>query len=251
MSGTQDDDQEFEAENRADIKKMAADEELNQAAMDLMVKAQDHKYSYHFRWMGRPIIQYPQDIIAMQEIIWQVQPDIIVETGVARGGSTVFHASLLNLLGGERKIIAIDIDIRAHNRKALDEHPMRPWIELIEASSIDPDLVEQVKRQCAGKRVLVILDSNHTHEHVLAELEAYAPLVGKDSYLIVMDTVVEDLPPGSFPDRSWDVGDNPKTAVREFLKTTDRFEIDGVQDAKLLLTVAPSGYLRCIKDAMS
>ncbi|MCP4934172.1 MAG: cephalosporin hydroxylase [bacterium] len=245
------DDREFEAENRADIANMSKDEELNKAALDLMIKAQVHKYSYHFRWMGRPIIQYPQDIVAMQEVIWEVQPELIVETGVARGGSTVFHASLLKLLGGERKIIGIDIDIRAHNRKALDDHPMRPWIELIEASSIDPVTVAQVKKLCEGKNVLVILDSNHTHEHVLAELKAYAPLVNKGSYLIVMDTVVEDLLKGSFPDRPWDIGDNPKTAVMEFLKTTDRFEIDGAQDAKLLLTVAPSGYLRCIKDDVS
>ncbi len=246
-----DDSRIFEIECRDEILAMIEDSALKKAAYELFLKAQKHKYSYHFRWMGLPIIQYPQDVIAMQEVIWNVRPEIIVETGIARGGSLVFYASMLSLLGGARKVIGIDIDIRTQNRCAIDEHPMRPMIDMIESSSVDPDTVANVKSMCEGKRVVVILDSNHSHDHVLAELEAYSPLVGKDSYLVVMDTIIEDLPKGSFLDRNWDVGDNPKTAIMDFLKTNDRFEIDHQQDAKLLMTVAPSGYLRCTKDNRS
>ncbi len=204
------------------------------------------QYSYNFSWMGRPIIQYPQDMIAMQEILWTVRPDLIVETGIAHGGSLVYYASLCELIGNG-EILGIDIDIRAHNRRAIEEHPMFRRISLLQGSSVDPAIVQQVTARAAGKRVLVVLDSNHTHDHVLAELEAYASLVSIGSYCVVFDTVVEDLPAGQYPDRPWGVGNNPKTAVHEFLGRDDRFEIDRDIEARIQITVAPDGYLRRIK----
>jgi cephalosporin hydroxylase len=199
--------------------------------------------------MGRPIIQFPQDIIAMQEIIWSLKPDLIIETGVARGGSCVFYASMLQLLGGEGRVIAIDIDIRPDNRKAIETHPMASRIDLLEGSSVSPEIVTRVREAARRARtVLVALDSNHTHAHVRDELLAYAPLVTKGSYLVVFDTVIEHMPATFFPDRPWSVGDNPHTAVQEFLATTDRFVIDTTIDHKLQISVAPGGYLRCVKD---
>lgn len=211
-------------------------------------------YSYCWDWLGTPIIQYPQDILAFQEILSKNDPGLILETGIAHGGSLVLSASLLcmqDLMHGRdprtsnTKVVGVDIDIRPHNRKALDEHPLRFKMELIEGSSIDPDIIQQVRSHSDGvERVLVSLDSNHTHEHVLAELNAYADLVSVGSYCIVFDTAIEDLPAGSFPDRPWDVGNNPKTAVHEWLKSHPEFEIDKDIDNKILISVAPDGYLK-------
>ena len=210
------------------------------------------KYSYNFSWLGRPIIQYPQDIVAMQELIWALQPDLIIETGIAHGGSLILYASLLELnavAGGppDARVVGIDIDIRAHNRSAIEAHPFSRRIDMIEGSSVDDAVVAQVRAAAAGhERVLVCLDSNHTHAHVLAELEAYAPMTSVGSYCVVFDTVIEDLPAGMFPDRPWGPGDNPKTAVQEYLESHPEFEIDQRMDDKLLVTVAPSGYLKRI-----
>jgi len=213
-----------------------------------------NNYTYNFSWLGRPIIQLPQDIVAFQELVSKIDPQLILETGIAHGGSLVLSASLLcmqDLMHGrdprasKTKVVGVDIDIRAHNRKALDEHPLRFKMELIEGSSIDPVIIQQVRSHANGhERVLVSLDSNHTHEHVLAELNAYADLVSVGSYCIVFDTAIDDLPPGSFPDRPWDVGDNPKTAVHEWLQTHSEFHIDKDIDKKLLISVAPDGYLK-------
>jgi len=234
--------------NEDGIERMAADDGLQKVARELFLRSCDYKYSYNFRWMGRPIIQYPQDMIAMQEIIWDVKPDLIIETGIAHGGSLVYYASLLELLGGERLVVGIDIDIRPHNRQAIEAHPMFKRIRMVEGSSVDQEVVSRVRELARDARtVLVTLDSNHTHEHVLDELKLYSPLVTAGSYLTVFDTVVEDMPKSMFPDRPWGPGNNPKTAVHEFLKTTDRFEIDRAIENKLLLTVAPEGYLRCLK----
>lgn len=229
--------------------RMADDAELQKAANALFVRSCEYRYSYNFTWMGRPIIQYPQDMVAMQELVWAAKPDLIIETGIAHGGSLVYYASLLELLGGDGFVLGIDIDVRPHNRAAIEAHPMSRRIRMIEGSSIADATVAQVREQARDrKRILVTLDSNHTHEHVLRELQLYAPLVTKDSYLVVFDTVVEDMPKSLFPDRPWGPGDNPKTAVREFLKHTDRFVIDKGVENKLLLTVAPEGYLKCVKD---
>ncbi|MFM2167462.1 MAG: hypothetical protein RIS79_1833 [Verrucomicrobiota bacterium] len=240
---------EFEKRNQEMTTKMANDPAIKEFSKAFFNAANTFEYSYHFTWLGRPIIQYPQDIVALQELIWKVKPQLIVETGVAHGGSLILSASILEIIGGDAQVVGVDIDIRPHNRAAIEEHPMYRRIRLIEGSSIDEAIVNQVRQLAYGKGpVLVILDSNHTHEHVLRELELYSPLVGKGSYLVVMDTVVEDMPPGSFTNRPWGPGDNPKTAVREFLKTNLRFEVDEAFEAKLLLTVAPEGYLKCIAD---
>ena len=216
-------------------------------------------YTYNFKALGRPIIQYPQDIVAMQELIWSVKPDLIIETGIAHGGSLIFSASMLAMLDmcdaiesgsvidpkqSNRKVLGIDIDIRAHNRAAIEAHPMSSRIQMIQGSSIAPEVIDQVKNIAKDhKRVLVCLDSNHTHDHVLAELQAYAPLTSVGSYCVVFDTIVEDMPADMFPDRLWGPGNNPKTAVWQYLKTHPEFEIDKSIQHKLLITVAPDGYL--------
>jgi cephalosporin hydroxylase len=228
--------------------RMAADAALQKAANELFVRSCEYRYSYNFSWMGRPIIQYPQDMVAMQEIIWSVRPDLVIETGIAHGGSLVYYASLLELVGNDGIVVGIDIDIRPHNREAIEAHPMARRIRMIEGSSIDPGTVAQVAELVRHRtRVLVTLDSNHTHDHVLQELLLYSPFVSVGSYLTVFDTVVEDMPKALFPDRPWGPGNNPKTAVREFLGQTDRFVVDKEVENKLLLTVAPDGYLRCVK----
>lgn len=215
-----------------------------------VVEATRLRQGYQFgTWLGRPIIQLPQDMMAMQEIIWRLKPDLIVETGIAHGGSLIFYASMLELVGGDATVLGIDIDIRAHNREAIEAHPMAKRIQMIQGSSIDEALVAEVFKRAEGKkRVLVVLDSNHTHEHVLRELELYAPLVKEGGYMVVYDTAVEDMPEDFFPDRPWGKGDNPKTAVWEFLKGNDRFVIDREWEDKFFITVAPDGYLRCVRD---
>ena len=229
---------------------------LNDVSAEFMRLSAENRYSYGFEWFDRPIIQYPQDIVAFQSLVSKVKPELIIETGIAHGGSLVLSASLLSILDvmdgldprqSSRKVVGVDIDIRPHNRKALDEHPLRFKMELIEGSSINPDIVRQVRSYADGvDRVLISLDSNHTHEHALAELNAYADLVSLGSYCIVFDTVIEDLPAGSFPNRPWDVGNNPKTAVHEWIKDHPEFEIDKSIDSKLLISVAPDGYLKRI-----
>ena len=239
--------EQFNEECRDRIKAMGANKKLLCAANDFMRDSTKPKYSYNFSWMGRPIIQYPQDMVAMQELIWEIKPDIVVETGIAHGGSLIFYSSILELIG-KGSVLGIDIDIRKHNREAIESHPMYKNISMIEGSSVSEDVLSQVRDAVAGKgTVLVVLDSNHTHEHVMKELELYSPFVTKGSYLVVFDTIVEDMPEGSFPDRPWDKGDNPKTAVWEFLKNDDNFDIDKNIQNKLLITVAPDGYLKRIK----
>ena len=229
-------------------KKMQANLELNSLSKNWFNKVSDYQYSYNFDWLGLPIIQYPQDMIAVQEIIWQTKPDVVIETGVARGGSLVLSASILHLLNGQGKVIGVDIDIRKHNREAIEAHPLAFRINLVEGSSVDDNTVQEVESFIKpDDRVMVILDSNHTHDHVLKELEFYSALVTSECYLIVMDTVIEDMPYDYFPDRPWGVGNNPKTAVHQFLETNDRFQIDESIHNKLLITVAPDGYLKCIK----
>jgi len=235
--------------NAVKLSKMQQDKDLQRRAFEVFLESCRYDYSYNFTWLGRPIIQFPQDIVALQEIIWRVRPDLIVETGIAHGGSLIFSASMLELLGGEGEALGVEIELRPQNRAAIEQHPLFKRIKIIEGSSIDEGVAGQVRRTAAGKRQeLVILDSNHTHDHVLEELRLYSPLVTKGSYLVVFDTVVEDMPDDFFPNRPWGRGNNPKTAVREFLKTNDRFEIDKDIQGKLLLTVAPDGYLRCVKD---
>lgn len=238
---------EFRKRNDKLIRKMSADDDLQQMTQDWMYRASKYEYDYHFRWLGRPIIQYPQDIVAMQEVIWRVKPDLIIETGVARGGSLVFYASMLDLLGGDRRVVGIEIDHRDYNKAPLDRHPMSDRYSVIEGSSTDEEVVGQVEEIAVNSdTILVALDSHHTHDHVLQELNLYAPFVTKGSYLVVFDGIVEEMPAEFTEEKEWGPGNNPKTAVKEFLETTDRFEIDRGIENKLMITVAPSGYLRCI-----
>ncbi|MBL8503015.1 MAG: cephalosporin hydroxylase family protein [Rhodocyclaceae bacterium] len=241
---------DFQQEVKDRIDSYENDESLKSDAADFMRSSIAGRYSYNFSWLGRPIIQYPQDMVAMQELIWSIQPDLIIETGIAHGGSLIFSASMLELNAvcggpGDALVLGVDIDIRPHNRQAIEAHPLFRRIGLIQGSSIADDVVAQVRARTAGKRrILVCLDSNHTHDHVLAELQAYAPLVSVGSYCVVFDTVVEDLPAELSSDRPWDPGNNPKTAVREYLKDHPEFEVDKAIERKLQITVAPDGYLR-------
>lgn len=244
---------EFEREVAGRVEANAIDRPLQAAADGFMNASIAAKYSYNFSWLGRPIIQYPQDIVAMQELIWTLQPELIVETGIAHGGSLIFSASMLELnaaCGGpaDARVVGIDIDIRAHNKEAIEAHPMFRRITMIEGSSVAADVVEKVRAMVSGRKsVLVCLDSNHTHAHVLAELEAYAPMTTVGSYCVVFDTIVEDLPAALSFDRPWGPGDNPKTAARQYLAAHPEFEIDHRVDAKILIGVAPHGYLRRVR----
>ena len=228
---------------------MASDGAFQTLTRDWFNASCRHRYSYHFTWLGLPVIQYPQDLIAMQEIIWRTRPELIVETGIARGGSLVFFASMLEMIGATGRVVGVDVDIRAHNRVAIENHPLANRITMLEGSSIDSMIAEKIHSLARGIRsILVVLDSNHTHEHVFRELQLYSALVRKGGYLIAMDTVVEDLPADLFPDRQWGPGNNPRTAVQAFLKRNDRFQVDQEIENQLLLTVAPGGYLKCVKD---
>jgi cephalosporin hydroxylase len=264
--------EQFRRESAANASRMAQDPAAAEAASRFLLATTPHKYAYNFQMLGRPIIQLPQDMVALQELIWQARPDLIIETGIAHGGSLMLSASMLALLdycdaaaagaaldprAGARRVLGIDIEIRAHNREAIERHPMSHLIEMIEGSSVDPAVIARVAAVASRfRKVMVCLDSNHTHEHVLAELEAYAPLTSPDSYCCVFDTIIEDLPAHSFPDRPWDKGNNPKTAVHEYLRRLAAegrvasdgaalsLEIDHAVQDKLLLSVAPDGYLR-------
>lgn len=251
---------DFEKEVAARIAAAPGNKALQAASREFLLSTIEARYSYNFAWMGRPIIQYPQDMVAMQELIWQVKPDLIIETGIAHGGSLIFSASMLAQLdlcdaiesgekldprASKRKVLGLDIDIRAHNRAAIEAHPLASRIQMIQGSSIAPDVVAEVNSIAAGyKRIMVCLDSNHTHDHVLEELEAYAPLTSVGSYCVVFDSVVEDMPMEMSFDRPWGPGNNPKTAVWKYLETHNEFEIDRTVQDKLLVTVAPDGYLK-------
>lgn len=252
--------EKFRTEVASNIKRMAEDSDLQALSRTWIKDSGPYGYTYNFSWLGVPIIQLPQDIVAMQELIWETKPDLIIETGIAYGGSLIMSASMLLLLdccdavmSGRpldpstpgRKVLGVDVDIRAHNRAVIEAHPLANRIEMIQGSSIAPAVVAAVRERAQGyQRVFVCLDSDHTHDHVLAELNAYAPLVTLGSYCLVFDTLIEDRLPGSFPGRAWDKGNNPKTAVWEYLKTHPEFEIDKSIPTKLLITVAPDGYLK-------
>jgi len=239
---------------------MGADIEVRQAVSSFINATTPHQYAYRFNWLGRPIIQFPQDVLAIQELVWSVRPDLIIETGIAHGGSLILSASLLAMLDicdaiehgvafdprqSLRRVVGVDIDIRAHNRAAIETHPLASRIEMIEGSSVAADTIAKVcERAKAFTKVMVLLDSNHTHDHVLAELEAYAPLIAPGSYCVVFDTIIEDMPKSLFPDRPWGPGNNPKTAVQTFLTSHPEFAIAADIPNKLLLTVAPDGYLK-------
>ena len=252
--------QQFESERRERLTSYPKDKAFVDLSQQWLQQSMDKKYVYNFDWLGRPIIQYPQDMVAIQDLIWTIRPDLIVETGIAHGGSLILSASMLAMLDmcdaiesgvtldprkSSRKVIGIDIDIRPHNRAAIEAHPMASRIQMFQGSSIDPGVVGQVKQAAQGyKKVMVFLDSMHTHDHVLAELNAYANLVSPGSYCVVFDTVVEDMPPQFFADRPWDVGNSPKTATRQWLTEHSEFSVDRTMESRLMVTVAPEGFLK-------
>lgn len=254
---------QFQQEVKQNIESLGRDQDLQALSRIWVREISPHKWAYNFSWLGRPAIQFPNDAWVMQELIWSTKPDLIIETGIAHGGSLIFSASLLAMLdycdaveqgtvldprNPRRQVLGIDIDIRAHNRAAIEAHPMAHRIQMIQGSSISSEIIEQVHAIAKHhQRILVCLDSNHTHDHVLGELEAYAPLVTPGSYCVVFDTIIEDMPADMFPDRPWGPGNNPKTAVHEYLKTHPEFEIDKQIDHKLLISVAPDGYLRRVQ----
>jgi cephalosporin hydroxylase len=252
-------EEQFAQERLQRLEEYSEDARLKSLAHDWVFHSMQQKYLYNFDWLGRPIIQYPEDMVAIQELIWKVKPTLVIETGIAHGGSLVLSASMLAMLDyceaveagtsldprkSRRRVVGIDIDIRSHNRSAIEDHPLSGLISMVEGSSVDQHVIDEVHQLAAGhETVIVFMDSNHTHEHVLGELNAYAHLVTSGSYCVVFDTFVEDMPPKYFPDRPWDKGDSPKTAVREYLKSHSEFEIDKSIDNKLLISVAPDGYL--------
>ena len=238
--------EQFKKEKAALIDSYATNQEIKEAAARFNYVASRDKYSYNFTWMGRPIIQFPQDMVVMQELIWEIKPDLIIETGIAHGGSLIFYASILELIG-KGEVLGIDIDIRVHNRHEIEKHPMAKRITMIQGSSIDHSIVELVAKHAEGKKsVMVCLDSNHTHAHVIEELKLYSGFTTVGSYCVVFDTIIEDLPGGMY-DRPWDKGNNPKTAVYEFLEANDHFVIDKSIDNKIQISVAPEGYLKRVK----
>ncbi len=237
--------EKFATERKQRIGEYESDVELQKMGAQFLQESVKSLYSYNFSWMGRPIIQYPQDMIAMQELIWDVKPDVIVETGVAHGGSLIYYASLFEMMGIDGTVIGIDIDIRSHNKTEIESHMLSHRIEMVEGSSTDSAVVERVQAKIKGsKKVLVCLDSNHTHDHVLKELELYSPMVTIGSYCVVFDTLIENMSDDSYPERSWGVGNNPMTAVKEFLKENTGFVVDKQIDNKLIVSVAPEGYLK-------
>lgn len=253
----------FANEREQRIRSFASEPTLNSLAHDWVFHSMQQKYLYNFDWLGRPIIQYPEDMVAVQELVWKVRPTLIIETGIAHGGSLVLSASMLALLdycdaveqgkvldpaASKRRVIGVDIDIRSHNRSAIESHPLSHMISMVEGSSIELSTVGAVRKLAEGhERVMVFLDSNHTHDHVLEELRHYGGMTSVGSYCVVFDTFVEDMPPRYFADRPWDKGNSPKTAVHAFVAEDDRFQIDRSIDQKLLITVAPSGYLKRVK----
>lgn len=235
------------------IEEYKKDEKLKETFKTTLEDMNRVKYAYNFFWLGRPIIQIPQDLQAFQEIIWDVKPDLIIETGIAHGGSLIFSASMIALLEycGEIEkgdVLGLDIHIREHNKKAIEDHPLSKKITMYEGSSIDPIIIEKVKEFAKGKKkILVFLDSNHTHEHVLEELKAYANLVTIGSYCIVGDTGIEDIEQNLIIDRSWGKGNSPKSALNTYLKENDDFIIDKYYETKILVTGSCDGYLKRIK----
>jgi cephalosporin hydroxylase len=243
-----DDRKAFEDNKRAQALALGHDQQVFDAALGVLEAADKYNYVYLWSWMGVPIIQLPADVMATQEVVWATKPDIIIETGVARGGSILFMASMLELIGNG-KVIGVDIDIRKHNREAIENHSMAKRVVLVEGPSTDPTVVSKVRAAIPnGASVMVVLDSDHSRDHVLSELRCYGPLVTAGCYLVVADTVLGHLATSQTPrnrSKIWFKGDEPLSALELYLKETDRFEVDPIVNGKLILASSPGGYLRC------
>lgn len=239
-------DLDFQEWRKKLLASQSKDIQFKDSSSNWMQLAVDNKYSYQFDWLGVPIIQMPEDLILFQDIVYKTQPDLIIETGVARGGSVVFWASIQKLCGITGKVLGVDIEIRQHAKNAIFDSNFKDEIHLIEGSSVEDQVVNQVKNYVSQhKKIMVVLDSNHTHEHVLSELEIYSKFVTKDCFMLVLDTVIDDL--NIDPDRSWGPGSSPKSAVKEFMsKNSEEFIHEQSYENRALLSVAPYGYWRKI-----
>ncbi len=236
---------QFFEERKAAVIAMSEDKELSKKSLDWMIHADKYKYTYNFTWMGRPIIKYPNDILIQQEIMWEIRPDLIIETGIAHGGSLILSASLQKMMGIKGEVVGFDIDIRQHNKQAIETHEVFDVISMYEIDSSSEEILELLKPHLSGKqKVMVILDSLHTHDHVLKEIKLLSSLVSVGSYLVLPDTFIEFFPEGYYSNRPWDVGDNPYTAMQAFLSSTSNFEVDITRSAKAQITEAFSGYLK-------
>jgi cephalosporin hydroxylase len=246
---TKDPVQQFFDERETDIRAMGKDDELRRKSLDWMLHADKYKYTYNYTWMGRPIIKFPSDIVIQQELMWKLRPDLVIETGIAHGGSIIFTSSMMEMMGIEGEVVAVDIDIRKHNRELIESHPMYKRITMYEGSSTDPAILEQVSMKAVGKKcVMVVLDSLHSHEHAYNELKAYTPLVTVGSYCILPDTFIEFFPKGYYSgSRPWDVGNNPYTAMKQFISENDSFVVDDFLTHKAMITETIDGYLKRIK----
>lgn len=246
-----DDRLEFEAHKREMSLALGKDKEAFHGALKTLVDLDKYDYAYLWSWMGVPIIQMPADIIATQEVIWKTKPDVIIETGVARGGSMIFMASLLHVIGNGQ-VVGVDIDIRAHNRDSIEAHPLSPRITLIEGPSTAQETLDKVKAQIpTGASVMVVLDSDHSRDHVLDELRVYGPLVTEGQYLVVADTVLGFADKMETPTKRakvWYAGDEPYAALKQYMQETKRFEEDEILNGKLVLSSSPKGYIRCISE---
>ena len=239
---------EFFRINERSAHEMSLDKKLQDKAREVLVDADRHRWIHQTTWFGEPLLNLPQDMFAIQEIVWRTKPEFIIEVGVAWGGGMLFEASLLEILGGQ-KVIGLDVFIPPDLRQRLSSHGrLSERLVLIEASSTSPEAISQVKELLGGSRkVLVILDSYHTHEHVLNELHAYAPFIGEGQYLVCGDTVVEYIPQQTHRPRPWGPGNSPATALKQFLSETDRFIVDEKIDQRLLFSCHPGGYLKAVK----
>ena len=238
----------FHEERKNDIKLMEKDTKFKEMSLKWMLHADKYKYTYNFSWLGRPIIKFPSDMMVQQELIWKLKPDLIIETGIAHGGSIIFSASMMEMTGVKGEVVAVDIDIREHNKKLIKKHPMYKRITMYEGSSLDPSIIKKIKQHKKNKkRVMVILDSLHTHEHVLKELKIYTPFVTLGSYCILPDTFIEFFPSGYYShNRPWDVGNNPYTAMKSFLRKNKKFTIDKQLSSKAMISETIDGYIKRI-----
>jgi len=240
---------QFYNERKNDIEKMGMDVDLRKKSLEWMLHADKYKYTYNYSWMGRPIVKYPNDMLIQQELMWMLKPDLIIETGIAHGGSIIFSASMQKMMGIDGEVVGIDIDIRPHNRKLIEEHPMYKNITMFEGNSTDKNFIKKIEEHVTGKKtVMVILDSLHSHQHVYLELQLYSKFVTLGSYCILPDTFIEFFPKGYYSkNRPWDVGDNPYTAMKQFINETDEFEVDKSLTNKAMITETIDGYLKRVK----
>tara|TARA_Y100000589_G_scaffold200807_1_gene189411 strand:- start:3693 stop:4457 length:765 start_codon:yes stop_codon:yes gene_type:complete len=240
--------EKFFQERELDIKKMGEDYKLKEKSLEWMLLADKYKYTYNFTWMGRPIIKYPNDMVIQQEIMWKVKPDLIIETGIAHGGSIIFSSSMMKMMDIEGEVVGIDIDIREHNKNQIINHKAYDRISMYEGDSTNPNIIKKVEKHIKPySKVMVILDSNHSHKHVLKELEIYSRYVTKGSFCILPDTFIEFFPKGYYSkDRPWDVGNNPYTAMKEFMKNNNKFKVSKFYSDKANITETIDGYLERI-----